>query len=84
MFSSKFINTLQRGKAWWRPHLRRLLMMGLSGLALFFVTTAQADDFAKLDKAVPFSFIEELAPRFDFEDNGCLPSAPISRSTRAA
>ena len=43
------------------------------------INIAQAEDFPKLDEAIPGDFVSTLAPVFDFEPDGCLPSAGISR-----
>ena len=43
------------------------------------INIAQAEDFPKLDEAIPGDFVSRLAPVFDFDTNGCLPSAGISR-----
>ena len=43
------------------------------------INIAQAYDFPKLDEAIPEDFVSRLAPLFDFDTNGCLPSAGISR-----
>ncbi|WP_069471832.1 NPP1 family protein [Candidatus Marithrix sp. Canyon 246] len=53
------------------------------GILLFCFATisiAQASDFPKLDEAIPGSFVSKLAPVFDFDGDGCYPSAGISRS----
>ena len=39
-----------------------------------------ADDFAALDAAIPSAQVANIAPVFDFDGDGCLPSAGISRS----
>ena len=44
-------------------------------------TQAHASDFAKLDEALPSNgIINNLEPVFDFDGDGCLPSAGISRT----
>jgi hypothetical protein len=55
--------------------------MGWSILFLFLmlIGTARADDFPKLDEAIPGDFVSDLAPVFDFDGDGCLPAAGISR-----
>ena len=80
--SSTSMSNTQWGKLWWLPRLRRLLIMGWSTLLLTFmlINIVQAADFAKLDEAIPWAFVAELAPVFDFDGDGCLPSAGISRS----
>ena len=43
-------------------------------------TAVQAEDFEALDAAVPRGGNTEMyAPAFDFDTDGCLPSAGISR-----
>lgn len=66
---------------WRSPKLRRWLTMGWSALllSLAVIHVAQAGDFAKLDEAIPGVFVADLAPVFDFDTDGCLPSAGISR-----
>lgn len=62
-----------------RPQSRRLVLG--SGLALGIASaTAYASDFAKLDEALPSDVAASFAPIFDFDGDGCLPSAGISRS----
>lgn len=47
----------------------------------FISVSAYADDFAKLDKALPTEVdAESIAPVFDFDSDSCLPSAGISRN----
>ena len=43
-------------------------------------TATQASDFPSLDQAVPNAEVINLAPVFDFDGDGCLPSAGISRT----
>ncbi len=44
------------------------------------ISQAHADDFAALDQALPTEIdAESIAPVFDFDTDGCLPSAGISR-----
>lgn len=51
----------------------------LAGLLL--AAAAQADDFPRLDQALPSGAdVLSIAPVFDFDGDGCLPSAGISRS----
>ncbi len=51
-----------------------LLTAGLLG-------SARASDFAALDQAVPATVdVVSIAPVFDFDTDGCLPSAGISRN----
>ncbi|GAA5168730.1 NPP1 family protein [Viridibacterium curvum] len=46
-----------------------------------FCASAQADDFARLDEALPAGInISNNYPVFDFDTDGCLPSAGISRT----
>ena len=50
-------------------------------LAVLFTHTAQGSDFAKLDEALPVNeMINSTLPVFDFDGDGCLPSAGISRT----
>ncbi|MFC1976187.1 NPP1 family protein, partial [Chloroflexota bacterium] len=57
-------------------------IMGWSILFLFLmlIGTARAAEFPKLDEAIPGDFVSDLAPVFDFDDDGCFPAAGISRS----
>jgi hypothetical protein len=82
MSSSASMSNTPWGKLWRPPELRRSLIMGWKALLLTFmvINIVQAADFAKLDEAIPRSFVAELAPVFDFDGDGCLPSAGISRS----
>jgi len=61
--------------------VRSLKVFSLSLLLLFATnSTVQAADFESLDKAVPRGGnTEKYAPVFDFDGDGCLPSAGISR-----
>jgi len=70
------------GKLWQSPTLRRSLIMGWKTLLLtcMLINIVQAADFEKLDEAMHWPFVAELAPIFDFDGDGCLPSAGISRS----
>jgi len=55
-----------------------LTLLALAGAAL--ATTARADDFPRLDPAWPTTVnITATYPVFDFDTDGCLPSAGISR-----
>jgi len=57
--------------------LTLLLSTGLLSLP------TQADNFPKLDEAMPASIsIRTITPLFDFDSDGCLPSAGISRDGR--
>ncbi len=50
-------------------------------LALLLTCSAVAHDFASLDQAVPTTIdVLSIAPVFDFDGDGCYPSAGISRS----
>lgn len=50
-------------------------------LGILFCASAQADDFARLDEALPGGVnISSNYPVFDFDTDGCLPSAGISRT----
>lgn len=50
-------------------------------LAIAVAVPASASDFAKLDRALPSSVdAASIAPVFDFDGDGCLPSAGISRA----
>ncbi len=45
------------------------------------VSLAEGSDFTKLDKAIPKdALVSTLAPVFDFDGDGCFPSAGISRN----
>ena len=49
-------------------------------LGIATITAAQAADFLALDEAIPInSNAAKYAPVFDFDGDGCLPSAGISR-----
>src|SRR5690242_376239 len=51
-----------------------LLLVSLAG-------PASADNFARLDEALPTTVdISGTSPVFDFDTDGCLPSAGISRA----
>lgn len=53
---------------------------GLFLLGLSLATAASADDFYRLDRALPGTVvIDANHPVFDFDTDGCLPSAGISR-----
>jgi hypothetical protein len=62
--------------------MRALSALILSFVVLSFVViyVAKAGDFARLDPAIPGTFVADLAPVFDFDSDGCLPSAGISRN----
>lgn len=51
-----------------------------SAIALVVSPAVLADDFASLDQAVANAEVINLAPVFDFDGDGCLPSAGISRT----
>src|SRR6516164_7227212 len=52
-----------------------------AALGLVFASPAMADDFYRLDQALPSNVaIEANYPVFDFDTDGCLPSAGISRA----
>ncbi|MBP0022172.1 MAG: NPP1 family protein [Cyanobacteria bacterium SBLK] len=61
--------------------LRWLFIIGC--IIFFIVCTpingARSHDFERLDVAVPNNHVLQLAPVFDFDGDGCLPSAGISR-----
>jgi hypothetical protein len=82
MSSSASISNTHWGKLWWLLRLRQSLIIGWSTLLLTFmlINVVQAADFEKLDEAISWAFVAELAPVFDFDGDGCLPSAGISRS----
>jgi len=68
-------------------NIKKVAHNDLSALLLTFIVfnNVQASDFRKLDEAVPSPlvtniFVTKLAPVFDFDGDGCLPSAGISRS----
>ncbi|MFK0572600.1 NPP1 family protein [Endozoicomonas sp.] len=48
-------------------------------LSLLLTATVQATDFKRLDGGLSGEFVARLAPVFDFDGNGCLPSSGISR-----
>ncbi|MEM7125615.1 MAG: NPP1 family protein [Chloroflexota bacterium] len=52
----------------------------MSLLTLFAFHSVKADDFSKLDEAIPGDFVAQIAPVFDFDGDSCFPSAGISRS----
>lgn len=82
MFSSAFWNNTHGISLRWSPKVRRLLRViwGILLLFLISVTMVHAEDFPRLDEATPGAFVLRLAPVFDFDGDGCLPSAGISRS----
>jgi hypothetical protein len=82
MSSSASMSNTQWGKLWPLPKLQQSVIMGWSTLLLTFmlINIVQAADFAKLDEAIPWAFVAELAPVFDFDGDSCLPSAGISRN----
>jgi hypothetical protein len=60
--------------------VRMWILLAFSILGITIITTAQAEDFAALDSAIPRGGnTEKYAPAFDFDTDGCLPSAGISR-----
>nr|VFK78670.1 MAG: Necrosis inducing protein (NPP1) [Candidatus Kentron sp. SD] len=71
----------------WEGYNNRRSRAGCSAISgslfVFFsallVNVTQASDFPKLDEAIPGAFVADLAPVFDFDGDGCLPSAGISR-----
>jgi hypothetical protein len=64
------------------PILKWSLIICCSAMLLtcMSMNIVQAEDFEKLDEAIPWAFVARLAPVFDFDGDGCLPSAGISRS----
>lgn len=82
MFSSALWNNTHRPNLRRSSKVRRLFKASWGILLIFLisVTTVHAEDFPKLDEAVPGTFVQRLAPVFDFDGDGCLPSAGISRS----
>ena len=62
--------------------MKKMTIRNLSVLlAIFFSNIVQASDFAKLDEALPANeIINSTLPVFDFDGDGCLPSAGISRT----
>jgi len=53
---------------------------GLVMMSALLMTSAHADDFYRLDEALPSNVdIRASMPVFDFDTDGCLPSAGISR-----
>lgn len=61
--------------------MKRILVLLCWILLISFtlISIAQAEDFPKLDEAIPGNFVSQIAPVFDFDGDGCLPSAGISR-----
>jgi len=60
-------------------NLHSILLQASAAMALSL--TVNAADFAKLDEALPTNgVINHLEPVFDFDGDGCLPSAGISRT----
>ena len=52
-------------------------------LLLALNSAARADDFPRLDEALPRTIdIRSTHPVFDFDTDGCLPSAGIARDGR--
>ena len=61
-----------------RP-VRTIALLTLIGM--FSANAAYASDFPRLDEALPSEIdAASIAPVFDFDTDGCLPSAGISRS----
>ncbi len=63
-------------------HIKTILNLSLVALATLH-GAAQADNFAKLDQSYSSTWanhIANYAPVFDFDTDGCLPSAAISRT----
>jgi hypothetical protein len=56
--------------------------IGLSALLVLLVgvDASQADHFPSLRVSIPANLVADLAPVFDFDSDGCLPSAGISRT----
>ena len=62
-----------------RSNKPKMLIFTLVGILL--APTVYADDFPALDSALPTQVdVAAVAPVFDFDGDGCLPSAGISRS----
>ena len=82
MFSSASWKSTHGTSLWRSSRIRQLLRVILGILLLFLISvaTVHAEDFPKLDEAVPGAFVLRLAPVFDFDGDGCLPSAGISRN----
>ena len=62
---------------------KTLLLHSVSLIVIYALssTNLMANDFAALDKALPASYaINGTEPIFDFDGDGCLPSAGISRT----
>lgn len=60
--------------------LRTATTVAVSAIALLMASAAHADNFAALDVALPTNVdIGASHPVFDFDGDGCLPSAGISR-----
>ena len=81
MYLLKALSHTPFGRRWRSLKSRQVILCW--GILLFCVMalpTAHAEDFAKLNEAIPGGFVAQLAPVFDFDGDGCLPSAGISRS----
>ncbi|MDJ0765495.1 MAG: NPP1 family protein [Myxococcota bacterium] len=59
--------------------MRKCFSCGTSVFLFVLIQPAQATDFPRLDQAIPGNDVSKLAPVFDFDGDGCLPSAGISR-----
>lgn len=56
-------------------------LLPLLSFLSFLMATVSADDFPKLDEAMPINIdIATITPLFDYDGDGCLPSAGISRT----
>jgi len=61
--------------------MKGYLFTGLNVISVIFSTSIYADDFTKLAQALPEATdAVSIAPVFDFDTDGCLPSAGISRN----
>lgn len=82
MSSSELLSDIPWRKLWLTPKRRQSLIIAWSTLlfTLMLTNMIQAEDFAKLDEAIPWDFVAKLSPVFDFDGDGCLPSAGISRT----
>ncbi len=58
----------------------RKVQVAIQLLLIIMSFTTYADDFAKLNEAVPNTQVKTISPVFDFDTDGCLPSAGISRT----
>lgn len=60
--------------------VKKTLQATLITSLVAFSQASGASDFYALDEAVPNDRVKQIAPVFDFDGDGCLPAAGISRS----